>query len=341
MSWPGRTAWCRAPAHSPLAKRSPAASSRKSAIVGGLHAALRLLVSVIEVPGGVAIKGGRPSQASVQLGPGMFVDPATGLSQVRLPDDAIDSVTVLPNPYAVEYGRFSSGLVLIQTRRAADRWKTRLNSLDPSFRTKRHEPLKIIGIASFAPRLETGGPLIKDRLFLQEAAQYRYRTSEVPSRPQEDLKTAHAFSSFTRLDANLSARHVLVAAGGFFPSVSKFATLGTFTPPNAAADLDSGVNALSVTERSLWTDALFSETTVEMNRYRSEVLPQSVPADGAAAGDDARQLLQSPDAHHLDVSADRNALGLAERKRRPAPVQGRARSPAQPVLRERAPAHPS
>jgi hypothetical protein len=86
-------------------------------IVGGLHAALRLLVGVIEVPGGVAIKGGRPSQASVQLGPGMFVDPATGLSQARLPDDAIDSVTVLPNPYAVEYGRFSSGLVLIQTRR--------------------------------------------------------------------------------------------------------------------------------------------------------------------------------------------------------------------------------
>jgi hypothetical protein len=31
-----------------------------------------------------------------------------------------------------------------------------------------------------------------------------------------------------------------------------------------------------VTERSLWTDALFSETTVEMNQYRSEVLPQSV-----------------------------------------------------------------
>ena len=240
----------------------------------GVHTALRLLVSVIEVPGGVAIKGGRPSQASVQLGPGMFVDPATGLSQVRLPDDAIDSVTVLPNPYAVEYGRFSSGLVLIQTRRASDSWKTRLNSLDPSFRTKRHEPLKVVGISSFAPRVETGGPLIKDRLFLQEAAQYRYRTSEVPSRPPEDLKTAHSFSSFTRLDANLSSRHVLVAAGGLFPSVSKFATLGTFTPPNAAADVDSGVGALSVTERSLWSSALFSETTVEMNRYRSAVLPQ-------------------------------------------------------------------
>ena len=243
-------------------------------IVGGLQAALRLLVSVIEVPGGVAIKGGRPSQASVQLGPGMFVDPATGLSQVRLPDDAIDSVTVLPNPYAVEYGRFSSGLVLIQTRRATDFWRTRLNNLDPSFRTRRHQPFSIIGISAFSPRLETGGPIVKGRVFLQQAAQYRYRTSEVASRPQEDLKTAHAFSSFTRLDANVSARHALVAAGGVFPSISRYATLGTFPPPSAAADLNSGVTALSVTERSVWSDALFSETTVEMNRYRSEVLPQ-------------------------------------------------------------------
>ena len=147
---------------------------------GGFQAALRLLASVIEVPGGVAIKGGRPSQAAVQLGAGSFVDPATGLSQVRLPDDAIDSVTVLPNPYAVEFGRFSSGLVLIQTRRAGDKWRTRLNNLDPTFRTVRGSAFDITGIASFSPRIETGGPLIKDKLFIQQAAQYRYRTSDVP-----------------------------------------------------------------------------------------------------------------------------------------------------------------
>ncbi len=35
---------------------------------GGFQAALRLLASIIEVPGGVSIKGGRPSQAGVQLG---------------------------------------------------------------------------------------------------------------------------------------------------------------------------------------------------------------------------------------------------------------------------------
>jgi hypothetical protein len=245
---------------------------------GGLQAALRLLVSVIEVPGGVAIKGGRPSQATVQLGPGTFVDPATGLTQVRLPDDAVDTVTVLPNPYAVEYGRFSSGLVLIQTRRAGDRWRTRLNNLDPTFRTKRNEPLNIIGIASFSPRVETGGPLIPDKLFIQQSAQYRYRSSDVASRPEDELKRSHALSSFTRLDANLSPRHALVATAGLFPSKSKYATLGTFTPIAASVNVKSGVQSFAATERSLWSDTVFTETTVEVNRYDTEVRPQGISA---------------------------------------------------------------
>ena len=160
---------------------------------GGVQSALRLIAGVIEVPGGVAIKGGRPSQAGVQLGPGMFVDPATGLTQGSLPDDAIDSVTVLPNPYAVEFGRFSSGLVVIQTRRAGDQWKTRLNNLEPAFRNKRHKLFDIDGLASFSPRMQTGGPIVKGKLFLEQAAQYRYRTSDIASRPQSDLKIVAAF----------------------------------------------------------------------------------------------------------------------------------------------------
>jgi hypothetical protein len=241
---------------------------------GGLQAALRMLVSVIQVPGGLSIKGGRPSQAAVQLGPGAFVDPATGLSQVSLPDDAIDSVTVLPNPYAVEFGRFSSGLVLIRTRRAADQWKTRLNNLDPAFRTKRGQPLSIIGLSAFSPRFESGGPLVKDRLFIQQALQYRYRSSDVPSRPQSEVRTSHRLSSFTRVDANLSPRHALVVAAGLFPARSTFTTLGTFTPPNATVDTRGGVNTASVTERSLWSDKLFSETTGEVHGYDTRVIPQ-------------------------------------------------------------------
>ncbi|MEO8256216.1 MAG: carboxypeptidase regulatory-like domain-containing protein [Acidobacteriota bacterium] len=241
---------------------------------GGLQAKLRLLASIIEVPGGVSIKGGRPGQAGVQLGPGTLVDPSTGLTQVSLPDDAIDSVSVLPNPYAVEYGRFSSGLVVIQTRRAGDEWKVRLNNIDPTFRAKRSSPIALLGVGWWAPRVEAGGPLIKGRLFLEQTAQFRYSAADVPSLPQDQLRISKWFSSFTRVDANLTPRHSLVATGGVFPSVFDTATLGTFTPAPATVDLHVHANQMAVTERAIWTDTLLAETTVQTHRYETDVVPQ-------------------------------------------------------------------
>ena len=244
---------------------------------GGFQAALRLLASIIEVPGGVSIKGGRPSQASVQLGPSTLVNPTTGLTQVSLPDDAIDSIAVLPNPYAVEYGRFSSGLVVIQTRRAGDRWRLRLNNVDPTFRTKRGgSPFDVRGIGVFAPRIETGGPLVRDRLFVEQTAQYRYAATDVASRPEDEVRTSKWFSSFTRVDANLSSRHSMIATGGIFPSRSALDTLGTFTPPNATVDISAHANRASVMERALWTDSLFSETMVQLHDFQTDVLPQGL-----------------------------------------------------------------
>jgi hypothetical protein len=283
---------------------------------GGFQSALRLLASVIEVPGGVSIKGGRPSQASVQIGPSTLVDPSTGLTHVSLPDDAIDSVAVLPNPYAVEFGRFSSGLVVIQTRRAGDQWRTRLNNLDPAFRTSRSgNPFDVKGISYFSPRLETGGPVIKDRLFLEQTAQFRYSTTDVPSQPENVLKTDRWFSAFTRVDANLSAEHSLMATGGIFPRVSTQTNLGTFTPPNATVNQDSQVNHGALTERALWSDSLFSETTAQVHGYTNLVKPRgSAPMalyPETTLGNFYNRQRRHTDTYQLieSVSGSRNAWG--------------------------------
>jgi outer membrane receptor for ferrienterochelin and colicin len=241
---------------------------------GGLSGSLRLLASVLETPGGFSIKGGRPSQAGMQIGSSTLADTATGLSHISLPDDAIDSVAVLPNPYAVEYGRFSSGLVVIQTKRAADQWKIRLNNFSPAFRTKRGSPVNLYGIGYWAPRLEVGGPLVKDRWFLEQTAQFRYTASDVASLPPNELKVSRAFSSFTRVDGNLTPNQTLVATAGFFPGVALDATLGTFTPPPATVDLNTSATEASVTHRVVWSNSLFSETTVHEHDYRTDVVPQ-------------------------------------------------------------------
>jgi hypothetical protein len=241
----------------------------------GLGGALRLLASVIEVPGGVSIKGGRPTQAGVQIGASTLTDPVLGLVHFTLPDDAIDSVAVMPNPYAVEYGRFSSGLVMIQTRRGGDLWHVRLNNLSPTFRSQRHQDLyNINGIAAWAPNFALGGPIVPNRVFLEQTVQYRYSSDDVPSRPEDERRVTNWVSSFTRVDANLSPKHSLLATAGFFPSVTTLASLGTFTPPDASVDVHERVILGTVTERALWSDALVSESTVQVRGYRVSVLPQ-------------------------------------------------------------------
>ena len=241
----------------------------------GLGGALRLLASVIEVPGGVSIKGGRPTQAGVQIGASTLTDPVLGLVHFTLPDDAIDSVAVMPNPYAVEYGRFSSGLVVIQTRRGGDAWHVRLNNLSPTFRSKRHQDLyNISGIAGFGPNFELGGPIVKNRVFVEQTAQYRFSSDDVPSRPEEERRTTHWVSSFTRVDANLTSKHSLVGTAGFFPSITTLASLGTFTPPDATVDVHERVMLGTATERALWSDALVSESTVQVRGYQASVQPQ-------------------------------------------------------------------
>ena len=151
----------RPPTRSARRRRSTAAR-RTSTRTGAGWAALRLLASVIEVPGGVSIKGGRPTQAGVQIGASTLTDPVLA-RPLHAADDAIDSVAVMPNP-CCRYGRFSSGLVLIQTRCAARR-------LRPAQQPQPDVPQQATRIYNvrhrrLRPQLRAGRMIVKDRVFL-------------------------------------------------------------------------------------------------------------------------------------------------------------------------------
>src|SRR5215831_1927044 len=237
----------------------------------GFQGAVRMLSTVIPVAGGVSIKGGRPGQSGVQLGTATLVDPASGVAQVPLPDDAIESVTVLPNPYAVEYGRFSSGLVVVQSRRGHDKWRFRANRFGPSFRNRNEGGWRIDG---FNPRAEIGGPLVGDRVFLEQSAQLRYSIGDLPTRPESEQRVIKALSSFTRVDANVSPRHLVIGTVGMFPYVTDFANLSTFTGPDATVNVRILGRQAALTERALWTDRTVSETTFQWFQSRTDVDPQ-------------------------------------------------------------------
>src|SRR6185295_15365330 len=104
----------------------------------------------------LSTKGGRSNQSGLQIGMAALTDSTTGAPLFSLPVDAIDSVEVLPNPYSVEFGRFSSGMTVVNTKRAHDVWRIDLSAPDLSFRTERGKPWPFTGIESFGPRIGFG-----------------------------------------------------------------------------------------------------------------------------------------------------------------------------------------
>ena len=237
----------------------------------GIQTAVRLTPGVIELSSGDSIDGARPNQASLQLGAATLVDPSTNLSRVTLPSDGIDSVSVMSNPYEVEFGRFSSGLVMLQTRRAGDDWKVRVNNLEPNLRVKRYTVLNVDGVVSWKPSVEFGGPIIKDRVFMEQTGQYYYQSTDINSRPENELRTNKWVSSLTRIDANLSERHSLVFSAGFVPGSVSNATLGTFTPPAATPDIDNHFGQGMMTERAQVGGQTFLESTLQYHTYDTSV----------------------------------------------------------------------
>lgn len=233
--------------------------------------ALKLLAGIVQGPGGISIKGGRPNQSAIQIGMASLTDPTTGTPLFRLPADAVDSVEVFANPYAVEFGRFSSGMTVVNTKRAGNTWRVTLNSPDVSFRTVRHRPWALKGLESFGPRIGVGGPLVKGRLFLQQSAQMRYEVSEVQSRSQDDTRLTKWLSAFTRVDATLTPRHALTGTLNIFPSRTDDATLNTFNSPEATADVNDTLLVGNVSAHSTLSDSAVLESTVQMGRFGVDV----------------------------------------------------------------------
>lgn len=233
--------------------------------------ALKLLAGVVDGPGGVSIKGGRSNQSGLQIGMAALTDSAMGAPLFRLPPDAIDSVEVLPNPYAVEFGRFSSGMTIVNTKRAGDVWRVDLSAPDLSFRNVRDKPWAFTGVETFGPRIGFGGPVIKGRLFLEQSAQARYEVAEVWSRPPDETRQSLWLSTFTRLDANLSERNTLIASFNFFPSRATDVTLSTFNGPDVTADQKDRLLTGSFAAHSTLSDSAVLESTLQFNGFHVDV----------------------------------------------------------------------
>ena len=183
------------------------------------------LPSTVRGPDGrLRIKGGTPTTGALQLSSASLNDPSTGDFDLELPSGAVESVEVLSNPFAAEYGRFSTSVTQVRTKRGTNQWQIKPDNLMPG--------LGRGFVDKFEPRLSISGPLKKDRLLFGQYLQYRYVRTPVKSLPGEPALGLDSFDSFTRLDAVISSRHSLTGGVIYFPRKITNPTISTFRPPD-------------------------------------------------------------------------------------------------------------
>lgn len=236
-------------------------------------ALLPVLPGVIRQPDGrLSLAGGRPEQSGLQVNESTVTDPVTGSIGIELPLDAVESVSRFNSPFAAEYGRFSSGVVRIETRRSDNDWRFSATNFMPSPRVRDG---RIRGLSSFSPRLLVGGAIVRDRLFLTQSLQYEMRTTRVHSLPDgEDLQELERVSSFTRLDASLSDRHDLTATVALFPRDREHVNLATFRPEPATPNVRERGFQVDLSERAVVQADFLVTSTFSIRQYDVDVLPQ-------------------------------------------------------------------
>jgi hypothetical protein len=234
--------------------------------------ALPLLPGVIRGPDGlIRIKGGRTNQANTLVNSASVTDPFTGQAALSLPAVAVQSVRVLSNPFSAEYGRFSSGVVDVNTRSGTDVWKFLFEDPVPRFRWIGGS---IHGVESASPHLTFSGPLKRSDLYLFQSIGYGYDSVRVYSIPDpNNVRSIEKINSYTQMDWNLSASQRLSAALALDPQNTDYANINTFNPQPVTADYRQRGFFTSATHRWILADGGYLQSLFSAKQLGARVFP--------------------------------------------------------------------
>jgi Carboxypeptidase regulatory-like domain/TonB dependent receptor-like, beta-barrel len=234
--------------------------------------ALPLLPGVVRGPDGlIRIKGGRTNQTSTLVNTASVADPFTGQPALRLPVVAVQSVRVLSNPFSSEYGKFSSGVVEVNTRGGTDDWKWLFEDPIPRFRWIDY---RTHGVESASPHLTFAGPIKRGRLYLFQSLAYGYDTVRTPSLPDpNNVRVVESVTTYTQLDWNLKPNQQFSVSLTTDPQDTDFANINTFNSQPVTADYHQRGFFTSATHRWILASGGFLQSMFAAKRLDAQVFP--------------------------------------------------------------------
>jgi hypothetical protein len=235
---------------------------------------LPMLPGVVRTPDDqIRISGSAEHSSSLTVNTADVTDPATGQFGMSVPVDIVESINVFKTPYVAQYGRFSAGLVSVETRSGGDKWNFEFNDPVPEFRIRGGT---IQGVRGFTPRLNFSGPLLAHRLYLSEGLEYRLNKRPVRtlSFPVNETKE-EAKNIFTQLDAVLFKDHLLMGSFHWAPWRSQYANLDNFNPQPVTPNLKAGDYTITILDRAV-TGGTQWESLLAIKRYQVSVWGQGI-----------------------------------------------------------------
>ncbi len=195
--------------------------------------ALPLVPGVVRgFDGELKIEGTGEQRSSFVVNQTDVTDPATGKFGQTIPVDAVETVSVLNTPFLAQYGRFTAGVVAVETRRGGEKWHYDLNDPFPDFRIRSYH---MRGIRNETPRFALGGPLLHNRLYVNTAFQYFYQRDSVRTLPFPfNESKRQSINSFTQVDWIITPTQVLTATLHVSPQHTNFVNIDYFNPQSTA-----------------------------------------------------------------------------------------------------------
>ena len=238
--------------------------------------ALPLVPGVVRGPDGLLnVKGARASQSGLTVNSANVTDPVTGEFAINLPIEAIQSVEVLTNPYAPEYGQFTGAITKVETRSGAEKFNVQGDSFLPRFRRRGGS---FVGVGAFTPRVAFSGPLVKDKLKFFQSFEYRYIRTPIENLPPLKRDTGlESFDSLSQVDWDIDDRNHLTTTFSLFPQKLRFVGLNTFNPQEVTPNFKQRGFLVAVNERRIINSNAVLESSFSVKQFDADVFPSSGP----------------------------------------------------------------
>jgi Carboxypeptidase regulatory-like domain/TonB dependent receptor len=215
---------------------------------------LPLLPSIVRGPDGLlALGGARASDTPLFIDGFNVTNPATGISSINLPFEAVKAVDVLRDPMAVTYGELVGGLVQIRSTVGADRFKFGVQGLVPRPRFSSPGFGRLEGIF---PRVYGGGSRLDGRVRYFAAAELDYERIPVPEVTDKNGPDVVEKSStvFWRVDLQATPRSNVSLESLLFPTATRSKGLSPRREQGATTDFNAHDRFVGITDRVVLND---------------------------------------------------------------------------------------